>query len=53
METFPAIQRKVAVLVKYYQTISPDYDFSFYATPLREANTPSARPTPPPPMKNH
>ena len=53
MEAFPAIQRKVAVLVKYYQTISPDYDFSLYAPPLREANKPTAQPAPPPPMKNH
>jgi hypothetical protein len=29
-ERYPAIRRKVAALAKYYQTISPEYDLSFY-----------------------
>jgi len=30
MESYPAIKRKVAAIVKYYQKISPEYDFAFY-----------------------
>ena len=44
MEAFPAIQRKVEYLVKYYQSISPDYDLSFYATTHLGAEPPSPTP---------
>ena len=47
MEAFPAIQRKVEVLVKYDQSISTDYDFSFYAATLRGAAAPCAPPASP------
>ena len=43
MEAYPAIQRKVALMVKFYQAISPAYDFSFYVNPLRGVNVPSAQ----------
>jgi hypothetical protein len=43
MEAYPAIKHKVATLVKYYKTISPDYDFSHYDTLLRGKKAPPAQ----------
>lgn len=30
MESYPAIKRKVELLIGYYKSIGPEYDFSFY-----------------------
>lgn len=41
MEKYPAIKRKVAAIVKYYKTIHPGYDLSFYDPVLRGMEIPS------------
>lgn len=41
MEQYPAIRRKAAAILKYYKTISPDYDLGFYDPVLRGMDIPS------------
>lgn len=41
MEDYPAIKRKAAAVVKYYQKISPEYDLSFYNAILKNLDAPA------------
>jgi len=40
METYPAIKRKAAAIIRYYQQISPDYDLSFYDAIIESMDAP-------------
>ena len=40
METYPAIKRKAAAIVNYYQKINPEYDLSFYDAIIESMDSP-------------